>query len=120
MTRTIQEWAITTLVLSVCVLVAISAAGQSASKPPNGSVTQPVQVVNTPNVNVVNTPTVTLAPGANASVSNPPNNQNNPTPLAVLEAIQPYEDSCGFDYNGGNDGTCTMHAVPAGKRLVIE
>jgi hypothetical protein len=120
MIRTIQEWATKTLPLWACVLLSVAAIAQNGTKPPNGSVVTPVQVVNTPNVNVVNTPTVTLAPGAGVSVVNPLNNQNNPSPLAVLEAIQPYEDSCGFDYNGDNDGTCNMHPVPAGKRLVIE
>lgn len=79
-----------------------------------------VNVGNTPNVNVANTPTVNLAGGAGVSVTNPLNGQNNPTPLAVLEAIQPYEDSCQMNFPDVTSATCDFQVVPAGKRLVIE
>jgi len=52
------------------------------------------------------------------SVTNPLDGQNNPSPLATLEAVQPYEDSCIIVFSSGN--TCNFQAVPAGKRLVIQ
>jgi hypothetical protein len=87
-----------------------------------------VNVGNTPNVNiannatvtVANTPTVSLAPGAAVSVSNPLDAQNNPTPLAVLEAVQPYESVCEIRAPIDPDGVCALQAVPSGKRLVVE
>jgi hypothetical protein len=79
-----------------------------------------VNVANTPNVNVTNTPTVSVAAGATINVTNPPNSQNNATPLAVLEATQPYEDACNTVFSGSAGGSCSFHTVPAGKRLVIQ
>jgi hypothetical protein len=82
--------------------------------------TPSVSVANTPSVNVANTPTVNLSAGGSVNVTNPPNGQNNPIPLAVLEATQPYEDACEFQFSGQNEAQCSFRAVPAGKRLVIQ
>jgi hypothetical protein len=79
-----------------------------------------VNVSNMPNVNVANTPTVSLAAGATISVTNPLDGQNNPTPVAMLEATQPYEDICAIQFNGTEDGTCHFLSIPSGKRLVIQ
>ena len=79
-----------------------------------------VSVANTPSVNVANTPTVSLAAGAGVSVTNPLDGQNNPSPLATLDATQPYEDSCGSSFGGSDRGFCSFQAIPAGKRLVIQ
>lgn len=119
--------------LAACSLVAIPAVAQKAPSVPqalpvnventpnvNVANTPSVSVTNTPSVNVANTPTVTLAPGGSTNVTNPLDGQNNPTPLATLDAIQPYEDSCALGFNGSNVGNCTFHAVPQGKRLVIQ
>jgi len=79
-----------------------------------------VNVSNMPSVNIANTPTVGLAAGSSVNVSNTLDGQNNPTPLATLDAIQPYEDSCGPSFNGSDRGFCSFQAIPAGKRLVIQ
>jgi hypothetical protein len=79
-----------------------------------------VNVSNTPNVNVTNTPTVSLAGGASVGVTNPLDGQGNPTPLAISEAVQPYEDFCFMGFNGAGYGQCSFQALPAGKRLVIQ
>jgi hypothetical protein len=79
-----------------------------------------VNVVNTPSVSIAGTPTVTLAPGGSTNVTNPLDGQNNPNPLAVLEAIQPYEDGCGMSITSGISGNCNFQQIPAGKRLIIE
>jgi hypothetical protein len=79
-----------------------------------------VNVSNTPSVNVANTPSVNLAAGSGVNVSNPLDSQNNPSPLATLDATQPYEDSCGSSFGGSDRGFCSFQAIPAGKRLVIQ
>jgi hypothetical protein len=79
-----------------------------------------VNVANTPSVNVTNTPTVNLAGGASVSVTNPLDGQSNPTPLAVLEAMQPYEDHCNLSYTGNEFTHCDLSALPSGKRLVLQ
>ena len=82
--------------------------------------TPSVTVTNTPSVNVSNTPTVNLASGAGVTVTNPLDGQNNPVPLAALDATQPYEDSCTIPLSGTHGGDCNFQAIPAGKRLVIQ
>jgi hypothetical protein len=84
------------------------------------NVTGTVNIGNTPNVNVANTPTVSLAAGSSVNVSNPLDAQNNPIPLATLDAIQPYEDQCPIAFLGNSRGSCLFQPVPAGKRLVIQ
>jgi hypothetical protein len=79
-----------------------------------------VNVANTPSVNVANTPTVSLAGGASVSVTNPLDGQSNPTPLAVLEAMQPYEDNCVISFSGNGFAHCDLSALPSGKRLVLQ
>jgi hypothetical protein len=87
-----------------------------------------VNVANTPNVNVANTPsvsitgepTVSLAAGGSVGVTNPLDGQSNPTPLAITEGGQFYEDSCSTVFGGQNFGNCSFHSIPAGKRLVIQ
>ena len=94
-----------------------------------------VNVGNTPNVSIANTPSVNIATIPNLSiasmpsvniagspaVTNPLDGQNNPKPLATLEAIQPYEDGCAISISSPtNTGNCTFRAIPAGKRLIIE
>lgn len=54
------------------------------------------------------------------NVSNPLDANGNPIPLVTLDAFQPYEDQCGSGFAGRNAGFCSFHAVPAGKRLVIQ
>jgi hypothetical protein len=90
--------------------------------------TPTVNVANTPNVNVANTPsvsisgtpTVSLAAGGSVSVTNPLDSQSNPTPLAIMEGAQIYEDTCSTGFGGNNFAKCNFHALPAGKRLVIQ
>jgi hypothetical protein len=72
------------------------------------------------NVGINGTPTVNLASGASVNVSNPLDSQNNPTPLAMLDATQPYDDGCTVNFNGSKLASCPFHTVPAGKRLVIQ
>ena len=141
-----KKWTMIMPLFAAAMLVCVRAAGQSKSSAPviptqpvlvvNGSgqpiptaaqgttnVAGTVNIGNAPSVNVANTPTVNLAAGGSVGVTNPPDSQNNPTPLAVLEATQTYYDSCGFDYIGfssGDDGQCSFRAVPTGKRLVIQ
>ena len=78
-----------------------------------------VNVGNTPNVNVANTPTVTLSSGGSVAVTNPPDNQGNPTPLATLEAVQIYGSHCVVSFDGSDSGACTFTSVPYGKQLVV-
>ncbi len=130
----------TALAISACTLVSVPLFGQS----PPQSVTQPVQVVNTPNVNVANTPSVSvtntpsvsvsntpsvnvtntpsvnLEAGASVAVTNPPDSQGNPTPLATLEAVQVYGSVCQFAFNGNFYGYCYFTEVPSGKQLVVQ
>jgi len=82
--------------------------------------TPSVTVANTPSVSISGTPTVTLAPGGSTNVTNPIDGQNNPTPLAMMEGAQLYEDGCSGAFGGNNYGNCYFHSVPSGKRLVIQ
>lgn len=83
--------------------------------------TPSVNITNTPSVSITGTPTVALVPGGSTNVTNPLDGQNIPTPLAVLEAIQPYEDGCGLTISSGNNvGSCNFVQIPAAKRLVVE
>jgi hypothetical protein len=81
--------------------------------------TPSVNVSSTPSVNVANTPTVNLSGGSAVTVSNPLDSQNNPSPLAALEATQPYEDFCSLFFSGAA-GSCNFQTIPASKRLVIQ
>ena len=103
-------------------VLVVNGAGQPVPTAAQGTtnVAGTVSIGNAPSVNVANTPTVNLAAGGSVNVTNPPNGQNNPTPVAVLEATQPYEDSCQFQFSGQNEGQCSFRGVPAGKRLVIQ
>jgi len=89
---------------------------------PNVNVTNTpsVSVANTPSVTLAGTPTVALSPGGITGVTNPLDNQSNATPLAVLDAIQPYEDGCTIVVSSGVSATCNFQQIPANKRLVIE
>jgi hypothetical protein len=111
-------------------VVVVNGTGQPVPTAPQGTtnVAGTVNVGNTPNVNIANTPTVSisgtptvaLSPAGSTGVTNPLDNQNNPHPLAVLEAFQPYEDGCGISISSSIGGSCTFQPIPAGKRLVIE
>ncbi len=148
MTVNIWKWMIALSLFATCTLVAIPAIAQGKPAPPTQNVlvvngagqpvptaaqgttnvagtvnvgnTPNVNVANTPSVNVTNTPTVNLAGGASVNVTNPLDGQSNPTPLAVLDAIQPYEDNCIIFFSGVAEGNCYFHAIPSGKRLVIQ
>lgn len=109
-----------------------SATGSDTRKPTGGH-TENVDVVNTPlpvsgtvnvgntaSVSVANTPTVNLGSGTSVNVSNPQDSQNNPTPVATLETIQPYEDFCSAPFGGAPGGNCNFQTVPSTKRLVIQ
>lgn len=142
-----SKWMLTVSLFATCTLFAIAAIAQSKPAPPTQNVlvvngagqpvptaaqgttnvagtvnvgnTPNVNVANTPSVNVTNTPTVTLAAGGSVNVTNPLDGQSMPTPLAVLDAIQPYEDSCIISFSGPG-GSCSFQAIPSGKRLVIQ
>lgn len=131
--------------LAICTatVLATSAIALAQVKPPQSAI-QSVQVVNTPNVNVANTPsvsvtntpnvtisntpsvnvantpTVTLEAGAAVNVTTPLDGEGNPTPLAVLDAVQPYEDFCPILFSGSFVGVCDFQPIPSGKRLVIQ
>jgi hypothetical protein len=148
MTQNAWKWMIALSLFATCTLVAIPAIAQGKPGPPTQNVVvingagQPVptaaqgttnvagtvnignapnvNVANTPSVNVTNTPTVSLAGGASVNVTNPLDGQSNPTPLAVLDAIQPYEDFCRMDFRGFSDSSCSLQTIPSGKRLVIQ
>ena len=94
--------------------------GLAAGSTVNIGNTPTVSVGNTPNVTVANTPTVNLAAGGSVNVTNPPDGQNNPTPLAIMEGAQPYEDDCSILFSGSATGVCNFQAIPSGKRLVIQ
>ena len=87
---------------------------------PSVPVSGTVSVGNTPSVNVANTPTVNLGSRTRVNVSNPPDSQNNPTPLTTLDASQPYEDNCVIDIGGQVIGSCSFQPIPSRKRLVIQ
>jgi hypothetical protein len=135
-----SKWMFTVSLFATCTLVAIPAIAQSKPAPPptnvlviNGAgqpvptaaqgttnVAGTVNVGNTPNVNIANTPTVNLASGTGVTVTNPLDGQGNLTPLAVLDAIQPYEDNCTISFSGIAGRSCNFRAIPSGKRLVIQ
>jgi hypothetical protein len=79
-----------------------------------------VNVANMPSVSITGTPTVSLAAGGSVGVTNPLDGQSNPTPLAITEGAQVYEDTCSTVFAGQNFGNCYFHSLPAGKRLVIQ
>lgn len=127
--------------LAVCSLVAIPAVAQKSPAVPqaipvnventpnvnvantasvNVANTPSVSVTNTPSVNVANSPTVTLESGASVAVTSPLDGQGNPTPVAVLDAVQPYEDTCSISLPGYYIGTCNFQALPSGKMLVVQ
>jgi hypothetical protein len=82
--------------------------------------TPSVNVANTPSVDIANSPTVTVAPGATVGVTSPLDGQGNPAPLAVLDAVQPYEDMCVFAFFGLDVGSCNFQTIPPGKQLVTQ
>ncbi len=110
MTQNAWKYVIAVSLFSAYTLAAVPLFGQALTQPvqvvntPNVNVvntpsvsvtnTPSVSVSNTPSVNVANTPTVALEAGAGVNVSSPLDGEGNPTPLAVLDAVQPYEDSC--------------------------
>ena len=116
MTQNAWKCVIAASLVSAWTLASVPLVGQSLSS----GVTQPVQVVNTPNVNVVNTPgvnvantpTVSLAGGASVNVTSPLDGEGNPTPLAVLDAIQPYEDSSAMSFSGEAGAFCLFQPIP--------
>jgi hypothetical protein len=79
-----------------------------------------VSIANTPSVSIAGTPTVSLAAGVSVGVTNPLDGQNKPTPLTIMEGVQLYEDSCSTVFNSSNSAGCYLHALPSGKRLVIQ
>jgi hypothetical protein len=123
-----RKHAIAVCVIAVCILMSVSLVAQT--------VTQPVKVVNgtgqpvptaaqgtttvAGTVNVGNTPTVTLSSGASVSVTNPPDSQGNPIPLATLEAVQVYGSHCGISFEGNDSGACAFISIPYGKQLVVQ
>jgi hypothetical protein len=94
--------------------------GLAAGSTVNVGNTPNVNVANTPSVSVANTPTVNLQAGATINVTNPLDSQNSPTPLAVLEGTQPYEDSCTMSFSTYAFSECSFQQVPPGKRLMIQ
>lgn len=78
-----------------------------------------VTIGNTPSVTIANVPTVNLAGGGSVNVTNPLDSHGAPTPVAVLEATHPYEDSCYIMFNGASTGSCLFQTIPSGQRLVI-
>jgi hypothetical protein len=79
-----------------------------------------VGITGTPNVSVTNSPTVNLASGNSVNVGNPLDASNNPVPLATLDALQPYEDSCQANFLNVSNRQCNFQTIPVGKRLVIQ
>ena len=136
MTQNAWKYVIAVSLFSAYTLAAVPLFGQALTQPvqvvntPNVNVvntpsvsvtnTPSVSVSNTPSVNVANTPTVALEAGAGVNVSSPLDGEGNPTPLAVLDAVQPYEDSCFIFFAGSNSGNCSFQAIPSGKRLVTQ
>jgi hypothetical protein len=78
-----------------------------------------VAITSMPSVTIAGTPTVTLAPGGSTSVTNPVDGQNNPMPLAVLDAFTIWEDECVINMSNATVGTCNFVTIPTGKRLII-
>ena len=136
MTQNAWKCVIAVSLFSACTLASVPLFGQAVIQPvdvvntpnvnvvntPSVSVTNTpnVSVSNTPSVNVANTPTVTLEAGASVNVTSPLDGEGNPTPLAVLDAVQPYEDQCFIAFNGSPGGSCRFQTIPSGKRLVIQ
>jgi hypothetical protein len=82
-----------------------------------------VAVGNTPSVNVANTASVNVTNTAvpirgNVQVFNPLDAANNPIPLTVSTAGEPYADQC--NTSGSASVSCNMNPLPSGKRLVIQ
>jgi hypothetical protein len=131
-----RKHAIDVCVIAVCILMSVSLVAQAVTQPVkvvNGTgqpvptaaqgtttVAGTVNVGNTPNVNVANTPTVTLSSGASVNVTNPPDSQGNPTPLATLEAVQVYGSHCAVSFGGNDSGSCAFTPIPYGKQLVVQ
>jgi hypothetical protein len=136
MTQNAWKCAITVSLFSACILAPAPLLGQSVAQPvqvvntPNVTVvntpsvsvtnTPSVNVANTPSVNVANTPNIALEAGASVAVTSPLDGAGNPTPLAVLDAVQPYEDACEMNFSGTDSANCTFQTIPSGKRLVIQ
>jgi hypothetical protein len=128
--RHTSKWMFAVSLFAGCTLICLPALGQKNPSPSqvvvvNGTSSPvPVAAQGTTSVagtvNVGNTPTVSLAGGASVNVTNPLDGQSNPTPLAVLDAIQPYEDSCLMHFSGAPFASCTFQPIPSGKRLVIQ
>jgi len=79
-----------------------------------------VNIANSPSVSIAGTPTVVLAPGGITGVTNTPDGQHLPAPLAISEAMQPYQDTCTLPFSGNGRGFCSLQTIPQGKRLVVE
>ena len=81
----------------------------------------PVTVTNTPlPTTVTNTPSVTISGTPTVSFSN-----TSSTPLFVRDvdspSLQPFARDCGIDtFDTAGRGSCSLEAVPAGKRWVVE
>ena len=67
-----------------------------------------------------NKPAVMLGPGTSVNLTNPPDPQDNPTPLVTQEAFQVYESSCSINFQEKKSGDCRFTAVPDGKQLVVQ
>ena len=121
MTCSLWKWMIAAFLFTACALLSVPAVGQARPTQNvlvvNGA-GQPVPTAAQGTTNIAGT--VGLAAGSNVNVTNPPDSQNNPTPLAVLDATQPYEDACNVLSNGTTVISCPFRVVPSGKRLVIQ
>jgi hypothetical protein len=85
----------------------------------NFPTTQPVS--GTVNIgNFPNPQNVTLAAGSSVNVSNPLDTSNNPTPLATLDASQPFEYTCTATSTSGTASALCNFGGTVGKRLVIQ
>ena len=136
MSKNARKHAVAVCVIAVYIPMSVSLIAQTVTQPVkvvNGNgqpvptaaqgtttVAGTVNVGNTPNVNVANTPTVTLSSGASVSVTNPPDSQGNPTPLATLEAVQVYGSHCAVSFGGSDSGFCSFIPIPYGKQLVVQ
>ena len=136
MSKNARKRAIAICVVVGCALISVSLVAQSVTQPVkvvNGTeqpvptaaqgtttVAGTVNVGNTPNVNVANTPTVTLSSGTSIAVTNPPDSQGNPAPLATLEAIEVYGSHCALSFGGSDSGSCAFQSIPHGKQLVVQ
>ena len=136
MSKNAKNCAVAICLFAVCTVMSISLVAQSVTQPVrvvNGTgqpvptaaqgtttVAGTVNVGNTPDVNVANTPTVTLSSGSSIAVTNPPDGQGNPTPLATLEAVDIYGAHCALSFGGSDSGSCKFTPVPYGKQLVVQ